>query len=270
MIRVSASTLSCDGFQDIDFKNTFAFMRSVGFRYIELNMWHRDNLSPRKVRDIRRRCDESGLIPIAVYGSGFSSSVDKEVAHKIRMIDVARELGCRRIVATGSSDPGYRLDDTVACLDEIQHYAEEQDVLICLENHVDNTLATIDDYEAVFSRITSAHVGLCVDTGHFEAAGVALDDVVDRLGERVNHIHVKENKGFGVKNFTFFGAGDTDNAHLVERLLRSGYSGFVNVELSPEIGGGSASGTPPLDELRKAFALFVRYATDEERETQYA
>lgn len=264
MVRLSASTLSCDGFEDNDFRNTFQYMRSIGFRSIELNMWHQDNLAPRKVRDIRRRCDDAGLVPIAVYGSGFSGSVDKEVAHKVRMIDVARELGCRRIVFSGSSDPNYSLKDVIACLDEVQHYAEEQDVLICLENHADNTLESPRDYEAVFSAIPSRHVGLCVDTGHFEAAGVALDEVVDRFGSRTNHIHVKENKGFGTKNFTFFGQGDTDNVGLVERLVGMGFSGFVNVELSPEIGGAKSGDIPPLDELRKAFDMFVRFDTSEE------
>jgi inosose dehydratase len=264
MTRLSSSTLSCDGFEDNDFRNTFKYMRSIGFRHIELNMWHPDNLTPRKVRDVRRRCDEASLVPIAVYGSGFSCSVDKEIAHKIRMIDVACELGCRRIVTSGSGDPSYSLDAIVACLDEVQHYAEEQDVLVCLENHANNTLESLEDYESVFSAIPSAHVGLCIDTGHFEAAGIALDDVVDRFGSRTNHIHVKENKGFGTKNFTFFGQGDTDNIGLVERLVGMGYSGFVNVELSPEIGGAKSGDIPSLDELRKAFDLFCRFDTSGE------
>jgi sugar phosphate isomerase/epimerase len=245
MIRLSCSTLSCDGFEDNDFRNTFKYMRPIGFRHAEFNMWHPDNLTPVKVRDIRHRCDETGIIPIAVYGSGFSCSADKEIAHKIRMIDAARELGCRRIVMSGSPDPSYPIETVITSLKELQPYAQENDVLICLENHVDNTLESLDDYGRIFYAIDSPYVGLCIDTGHFEAAAVALDDVVATFSNRINHIHVKENKGFGTKNFTFFGQGNTDNVGLVKILAGLGYSGFVNVELSPEIGGARNGDIPP-------------------------
>jgi sugar phosphate isomerase/epimerase len=177
------------------------------------------------------------------------------------MIEAAAELGCRRIVATGEDRETGNLEDAIAVLEMIVPFAEEKDVLICLENHAGNTFENIEDYTRIFSSVSSSHVGLCIDTGHFEAAGVRLQDVIDTFHDRINHIHVKENRQFGRKQFVRFGEGETDNAYVVERMLSYGYGGYVDIELSPEIIG--ADGKPETlteADLRKAVDMFSRYA----------
>jgi sugar phosphate isomerase/epimerase len=73
-----------------------------------------------------------------------------------------------------------------------------------------------------------------VDTGHFSGSNIALDDVVERLGHKVNHIHVKEAAALGVPTFVAFGKGVTDNNRLIEQMIARGYTGFISVELAIE------------------------------------
>ncbi len=260
MIGLACSTLSCDGFVDNHFDRTFEVAPQVGFKYVEFNCWFPSDLTPQGIQRARARCQATGLQPAAVYGSGFgaASSFDlgKDVGHKLRMIEAAIELGCRRIVATGAArGQAGGLDEIVTVLEQIAPVAEKNGVLICLENHANNNLETIEDYERIFATVPSPNVGLCIDTGHFSGSGIALDEVVARLGDRVNHIHVKEAAAMGVPRFVPFGQGITDNNRLIELMIERGYSGFVSVELAIEDKSNLAR------DLKVPYTLFGHYET---------
>lgn len=80
-------------------------------------------------------------------------------------------------------------------------------------------------------------------------------DLIDRCGDRVNHIHIKENREFGKKGFCRFGEGTTDNGGVIQRMMDRGYDGFVTVEISPQ-------GDRPnsLEDLRQPLELFGHFA----------
>jgi sugar phosphate isomerase/epimerase len=260
MIGLACSSLSCDGFVNIHFARAFEVAPQIGFKYMEFNCWHPSDLTPQGIQHTKRRCKEVGLTPISIYGASFGAAstfdVSKDVAHKVRMIEAARELGCWRIVATGAQrGAGGGLDEIITVLKEIAPMAEAHDVLICLENHANNNLEMIEDYERVFEAVTSPNVGLCVDTGHFEGANVDLDDVVDRLGDKINHIHVKEAAAKGEPRFVRFGEGVTDNNRLIERALERGYSGYISVELAIE------DKSHLVRDLQVPYRLFQHYET---------
>jgi sugar phosphate isomerase/epimerase len=259
MIGLACATISCDGFDDNDFRNSFRIMPDVGFKYIEFNAWYPSAITPSKMRDLKERCAKHKITPACLHGMGFGADnardLSKDVAHKLRFIDAALEVGCRRISFTGAGrGKAGGLDAIITVLQEIAPVAEEKDVLVCLENHADNNLETIEDYTRIFEVIESPNVGICLDSGHFDASAVDMDALIDRFGLRINHIHVKENKGFGRKEFVRFGQGTTDNFHVIDRMLALGYQGFITVELSPQ----ADTSTIPED-LRLAKQLFAKY-----------
>lgn len=261
MIGLACATISCDGFGDNDFRASFRIMPAVGFRYIEFNAWYPSAITPAKMRELKQRCAQSGLYPACLHGMGFGGAnareLSKDVAHKLRFIDAALEVGCRRVSFTGA-ERGQEggLDAITTVLREVAPVAEEKNVLVCLENHAENNLETIDDYARIFDAVDSPNLGVCLDTGHFDASGVDMDELIDRFQLKINHIHVKENKGFGRKEFVRFGQGTTDNFHVVDRMLALGYQGFITVELSPQ----EDTSTIPAD-LELAYQMFSRYAT---------
>jgi sugar phosphate isomerase/epimerase len=264
MIGLACSTLSCDGFVDSHFDRTFEVAPQVGFKYIEFNCWFPSDLTPQGIRRARQRCQAAGLLPAAVYGSAFGAAstfdLGKDVGHKLRMIEAAVELGCRRIVATGAGrGQAGGLDEIVTVLEQITPVAEENGILICLENHANNNLETIEDYRRIFAAVPSPNVGLCIDTGHFSGSGISLDDVVACLGDRVNHIHVKEAAAMGLPKFVPFGQGVTDNNRLIEQMIARGYSGFVSVELAIE------DKTNLVHDLKASYALFGHYETPDDQ-----
>ncbi|GGG02253.1 sugar phosphate isomerase/epimerase family protein [Paenibacillus abyssi] len=239
MIGLACASLSCDGFGDHHFVSSMRLMPQIGYRHIELNCWYPSDLTPLNIRRLQLRCAEAGLKPIAVYGSSFGGSnhheISKDVCHKLRMIDAARELGCHRIVATGGARGQQGgMEAVLTALRQVVPYSEERGVLICLENHASNNLEFIEDYEHIFSELDSPNLGVCADTGHFEASGLGLDEVAARLHNRIHHIHVKETARKGEEVFVKFGQGVTDNRRFIDMLLGHGYQGYITVELAIE------------------------------------
>ncbi len=239
MIQVAAATICFDAFDDTDFIHSFNNLSACGYRYVEFNAWFPANMTFSKARDLKRRCEQTGLVPAVLHGNGFGAidrnSLSKDIAHKLRMLEMAREIGCRRICCTGSkrgTDGG--LPHIIRVLQEIIPAAEELDILICLENHADNNLETIADYETILDAIDSPMLGICLDDGHFDASGVNMTQLIDRLGTKINHIHVKENNGVGKVDFVRFGEGTTDHKGVLSQLEGIGYDGFVTIEISPK------------------------------------
>jgi sugar phosphate isomerase/epimerase len=263
MIRLSCATLSFDGFGNNDFQKTFVMAPEAGYRHLEFNCWYPETLTPSKTADLSARCKKTGLLPGSIHVSGFggqgNTGITKDFCHKLRALDAAKELGCGLISATGAargSEGG--LEEIIAVLKELVPIAEKKDVLISLENHEGNNLENLNDYERILSAIPSSHLGITMDTGHFDAAGVSLDELIDRFFDRINHIHLKENRGFGVKDFVRFGEGTTENQRIVEKMIARGYTGYLVIEVSPEI---SKNDNRPftIADLKKPYAMFHPY-----------
>jgi len=260
VIRLSCSTLSADGFRDNDFALSLEAIPAAGYRYVELNCWHPSNLVPAKIEDLSRRCAEAGLVPSAVYGCAFGGNATKDVNDKLWLMEAARRLGCERVVMTGPErvrDDGIR--HIVTVLSELAPAAEAMGVSLCLENHAGNALEGLDDYERIFDRIDSSRVGACLDTGHFDAVGGDMTRFIDVLGRKVNHVHVKDNLGRSGVRFVRFGEGTTDHHGAIRRLLEIGYSGYLDVELSPT-SEGLTDGVPDVENLVLARKMFEVYA----------
>ena len=237
-IGLACSTLSIEGFGETNFDKVFEVAPKIGFKFIEFNCWYPSALTPDTILLLKKRSEAAGLIPAAIHlSSGIGGDLCKDFCHKFTAMQAAKILGAKRVVFSGckrGAEGG--IEAAIASLKALVPVAEDMGMQLCLENHADNVLENISDYRKIFDEISSDCVGLCIDTGHFEAAGVDVDHVIDEFSARVNHIHLKENKEMGKKSFVRFNEGMTDNHHIVDRMIALGYTGYLSIELSPEIG----------------------------------
>ena len=239
MIGLSCATISCDGFGDNDFIKSFEMMPKAGFRYIEFNCWYPSTLTTYKMDDLRERCENHSVLPSSIHGSGFggetSSDITRDVTHKLWMMEAAKRLGCNRISATGAARGTQGgIEEIIKVLKEIIPAAEENNILISLENHKGNNLEFIEDYKGIFDSVNSPSLGICLDTGHFDASCVDINELINIFKLKINHIHLKENLGYGSADFKRFSEGTTDNFGVIEKMLGLGYEGFLVCELSPQ------------------------------------
>ena len=257
-VELAIATITCDGFGDENFTHAFTLIPKLPYKNVEFNCWYGRNLTPQGIRSIKQRCQQHKLTPICVQGSSFGASgnVIKDVTHKLWNMETARQLGCKRVKFTGAgrgSEGG--LEAVIKVLQEIAPAAEEMDMLILVENHANNNIENIEEYDKIFSAVPSKNVGMCMDNAHFDGANVDLMEVVNRFHSRILHIDLKETERKGVHKVVPFGQGVTDNVAVVEKMLGHGYAGYLLIEMSLN--------DQSLDvreaELRKAYQLFQKY-----------
>jgi sugar phosphate isomerase/epimerase len=260
-VDLAVATICADGFSNQHHKPAFEILPQAGWRNVEFNLWYADQLVPQYLDGLVERCEKSGLTPICVQGTALGGEgregILKDVSHKLWLLEAAKRLGCRRVKCTGSKrNTNGCLKSVIEVCRELAPVAEELDMLLLLENHAGNVLENIADYDEIFAKIDSPQIGLCLDTGHFEGAGIALVDVVKRFHSRTLQVDLKDCQEFGKgHNTVVFGAGTTNFDAFLDDLLAHDYSGYLVVEMA------WAEPKPPvLENLTKARERFAKYA----------
>lgn len=256
-VELAIATITCDGFGDQNFEKAFEIIPQLPFKNVEFNCWYARNLTPSGIYIIQQRCYQHGLTPICIQGSSFGAegNIIKDVTHKLWNMQAAKQLGCRRVKFTGSGRGNSGgLDAVIEVLKEITPAAEEMDVLILVENHANNNLEFIEDYERIFEVIDSSHVGMCMDNAHFNGSNVDLMEVVDKFHKKILHIDIKDTERMGIHKVVNFGEGVTDNDGVIQKMLDYGYEGYLLVEMAPPRNEATL-----VQDLTRAYRLFEKY-----------
>ncbi|SEJ05768.1 Tat (twin-arginine translocation) pathway signal sequence [Cyclobacterium xiamenense] len=256
-VELAIATITCDGFGDENFEKAFQVIPQLPFKNVEFNCWYGRNLTPSGIGSIQQRCYEHGLTPICVQGSSFGAegNIVKDVAHKLWLMEAAKKLGCRRVKCTGAGrGKAGGPEAVVEIVRELAPAAEEMDVLLLLENHANNNIEFMEDYEKIFDAINSTHVGMCMDNAHFNGSNVGLMEVVDKFHEKILHIDIKDTEKMGVHKVVNFGEGVTDNDGVIQKMLDHGYEGYLLVEMAPPL-----NETTLVKDLTRAYQLFEKY-----------
>ncbi len=254
-VQLAIATICLDGFGDKNFKPTFEIVPQTGIRNVEFNVWYPRNITPSGMESIRQRCYENGLKPISLQGTAFGDNVLKDVSHKLWLMEQAKSLGCRRVKFTGAGrGKAGGLENVIETLKELAPAAEAIDVLIAVENHANNNIENISDYDKIFAAVDSSHVGMCLDMGHFDGASVDNLEVVERFHEKINHVDIKDVVAFGKYKSVPYGEGITQGEKIVQALMDKGYSGYLVIEQAPPMEGLALA-----EEMRRIKDIFAKY-----------
>ncbi|MEX0599041.1 MAG: sugar phosphate isomerase/epimerase family protein, partial [Rhodothermales bacterium] len=249
------ATICTDGFGDENFEPAFRLIPQIGIKNVEFNVWYPRTVTMEGILSIQERCYDSGLRPISLQGSSFGGNVLKDVTHKLWLMEQAKLLGCRRVKFTGAGrGTAGGLDTVIDVLQHIAPAAEDLDVLICVENHRNNNIENMEDYDRIFDAVDSSHVGMCLDTGHFAGAGIRNLDIVERFHEKINHVDLKDTIAFGTYETVPFGTGSIDLDAVASRLVERGYSGYFVIEQAPPLDAETL-----VADLSRARELFERF-----------
>lgn len=114
----------------------------------------------------------------------------------------------------------------------LTEYARQVDVVLCYENLRigESTLATdLNDMERMVREVDSPYLKCCVDTVPVYAAGEKLEDYLERLGDKVHHIHLNDGAPDG---HLMWGDGTQDVDEHLNALRRHGYSRYITMEMA--------------------------------------
>jgi inosose dehydratase len=134
----------------------------------------------------------------------------------------------------------------VTAIDAVADVAVAHGLTPVLHPHVGSYIEFADEIEAVLSAVSSADLGLCIDTGHAAYAGIDPAVLAIRYASRVRYVHFKDVdrnlRGQVVADRTPFfealaqgifcaiGDGGVDFAAFVTALDSIGYEGPGTVE----------------------------------------
>lgn len=237
-VQLAIATICLDGFGDENFETAFEIIPQTDIKNVEFNVWYPRNITPSGLASIQERCYENGLKPISLQGTSFGDNVLKDVTHKLWLMEKAKELGCRRVKFTGSGrGKAGGLENVIQVLKHLAPAAEEMDVLIGVENHANNNIENMEDYDRIFAAVDSSHVGMCLDMGHFDGANVDNFEVIERFHDKVVHIDLKDTRERGIHKVVPYGQGITKGEGIVRAMIDKGYSGYIVIEQAPPIEG---------------------------------
>lgn len=263
---------------DVPLETCLAQAAANGFQGVELG-----RKFPRTAQTLGPLLAGRGLRLASGWHSGFLAerSVEDEMAAVRDHAALLYALGAKVMVygPCGKMYPDAPLDVSMTrrltlSRDEMDAYADrlrsfedrligEYGLRLGYHHHLMMVAETCDEVSRLIDR---ARCGLLVDTGHAAAAGFDYGRLLDRFGDLVTHIHLKDmradrmahvreaglsfNDGVRSGMFTVPGDGVIDFGPMAQFVRSSGYRGWLVVEAEQDNARPEAE---PLAATRRAF-----------------
>ncbi len=194
--------------------------------------------------------------------NNFVKPDEKERQHEInrvhQAIDIAKELNTNVVrIFSGDILEGVPFEQgkewIIECLKECATYAEQQGVILGIENH-GYFAGRSEQIIELIHNVNSPNILSTLDTGNFLLVDENPNDAVTKVKQYVVHVHFKDfikmssdydgpafkslsgNKFLG----TVAGEGNVDLNHVISELKNVGYTGWLSVEFEgtedPKVG----------------------------------
>lgn len=238
MIRVAFTTLACPNWS---LPQVIEAARRYGYEGVELRLIDGEVIDtgmPRSERERVRRLFASADLPVVCVDSSIrlAAPVDPEAteAALLGFLELAHEWHAPLVrVFGGPWPPGSSRDqvltDVARILARAAPTAQRLGTGIALETH--DSFASAVTIAEVLRRVASPAVGALWDLHHPYRMGESAKQVVDLLGDRIFHVHVKDarrhNDGW---DLVLLGQGDVPVAQSLDALQHRRYDRWVAVE----------------------------------------
>ena len=161
--------------------------------------------------------------------------------HTKRALQLARDIGAPSISTEPGGlltpeqtwDSGARIfyDELMPCVE----VAQACEVVLLIEPEPELMIERFDQYLAFVDRIDSPWVGLNFDIGHAFCVGEDPQDWVEKMASHTRHYHFEDIAASRVHQHLIPGHGAVDFEATLAAIARTGYDGWITVELYPYI-----------------------------------
>ncbi len=266
MFKLGFSTLGCPSY-DID--QVIALAKNNNFSGLEIrfirgqvDLPKLEEFSPARIKETRRRFDDSGIQVVCIDTSVRMNSLDE--LERRRQLEssrihcaIAEGLGARYLRVFGGPIPEHqdREATLTAIVKGLSRDADEtsaRGVTSLLETH--DHFSTSESILDLFSRGASRTLGVLWDTLHTYRHGESGAHTWAQLGQRVQHVHVKDSAHSSRKGFdlVLMGEGTVPIPSFLEVLKTAKYDGYVHFEWEK-------AWHPEIEEPEVAIPHFARY-----------
>lgn len=240
-MKLAFSTLGCPGWS---LPEVVTNARRYGYDGVELRLLDGELITtdmPATMRERVRSTFAEVQLPICCLDSSIRIATGEDpdrVADELgSFVILAHDLGAPMIRVFGGdwpadATPAEVFATAAALLNRVAPIAEQHNVAIVLETH--DTLASARTVAAILQQVPSKAIGALWDTHHPYRMGESPDEVIDQLGERLLHFHVKDARANATAStgwdLCLLGEGEVPVRESLTTALRRGYAGWVSVE----------------------------------------
>jgi sugar phosphate isomerase/epimerase len=253
---------SSNAYRNFSIEETIARIAALGYQGLELladvpHAWPAGLLDERKAA-IRKSLQRHGLAISNVNGFMMNAIADPRQPywrpswiepdphyrairreHTKRVLLLAKELEASSI----QTEPGGPLEvgqswrsaaklfyeEFMPCVE----LAEQLKVFLLIEPEPGLMIETFEQYLEFAGRIGSPWVGLNFDVGHAFCAGQAPQDWIATMAAHTKHYHIEDIAATREHVHLVPGHGEIDLPAVLREIAKSGYQGWITVELYP-------------------------------------
>jgi sugar phosphate isomerase/epimerase len=255
---------SSNAYMHFSIEDTIAKIASLGYTGIEVladvpHAWPA-GLLPERKDSIRKTLDKHGLTISNINAFMMNAVADPRQPywhpgwtdpdphyrairreHTKRALKLAKELGAPNI----TTEPGGQLtsdqtwkqgaqifyDELMPCVE----LAEQLEVQLLIEPEPELLIETFGQYLDFMEHIDSPWVGLNFDVGHAYCVSEDPQDWVAKMATHTKHYHFEDIASTRVHKHLIPGHGAIDFAATLREIDKTGYQGWITVELYPYI-----------------------------------
>lgn len=177
--------------------------------------------------------------------------------HTKRALLLAAELGAPGIQTEpgGPLEPGRSWAEAAAVFyDEFMpcvEVAERCGVNLLIEPEPGLLVERFEQYLEFANRVGSARVGLNFDIGHAYCVGEDPKEWIARMAPHTKHYHIEDIAATREHRHLIPGHGAIDFAAVLREIARTGYDGWVTVELYPYLDNPDVAGREAKEYLER-------------------
>lgn len=243
-MRFSFMTFSCP---NLDLRGALDLARRLGYDGIEprsaAKHAHGVEIDAPAARrsEARRLVDASGVSLSCIATSlTYAGAVEAKVARErveetLRYVELARDLGCRRLRVFGGQIPAgasreAAIDAVAGCLREIAGRSAGSGVTLCVETHDD--WCDPRHLARVMEKVDAPSVAVNWDIMHpVLTGGVTMEEAWRLIGRWTRHVHAHDGEKIDGKIvLSPIGSGRVDHEAALRLLAKASYDGFVSGE----------------------------------------
>ena len=201
-----------------DLDKTLAMTNRVGLKYIAFKDFHLPlDSKPERIKEVVKKVKDAGL---ELYGGGvIYMKNEREVNNAF---EYAKAAGMKVIIGVPNHD----------LLPLVNKKVQQYDIKVAIHNHgpTDKVYPTpASAYELI--KDLDSRIGLCIDIGHTQRAGVDPSVPAEKFADRLLDIHIKDVTQATAKGTTVeIGRGVIDIPKFLRTLLKINYAGVVSFE----------------------------------------
>ncbi|NOT02215.1 MAG: sugar phosphate isomerase/epimerase [Phycisphaerales bacterium] len=181
----------------------------------------------------------------------------RRIRHTELALTLAGKLGASCI----TTEPGgplpegksrqWAMDAFVDGLREVLPHAEREGVALLVEPEPGLLIENAVQFLELAERMDSPAFGLNFDVGHFYCVADPLPETIDRLRQYTRHYHFEDIAATRVHEHLIPGRGAIDFRAVLQGIRRTGYDGWLTVELYPYVDDPDGAGAAALSYLTR-------------------